>query len=75
LLIVYGYTYKWSFIKFFGPTLNYAQCFGLFAALTAAMFLLAYCWHRLKGWNIRYAKIVQFATIAGIVLSFLLREQ
>ncbi len=74
LLIVYGYTYEFSFIRLFGPTLNYPTVFGLFAALTLAMFLLAYVWHAMKGWNKRISRYIQFAVLAGIVVAFLLKS-
>ncbi len=75
LLIVYGYTYKWSFIRYFGPTMNYLQCFGLFVLLTAAMWMMAFAWYHTKKWNIHAAKAIQFVILAGIVLSFLLRTE
>jgi len=73
LLVVYGYTYEWSFIRYFGPTLNYLGCFGLFIGLCVAMYIIAFIWHRLKEWNIRIAKVVQFAVLAGIVLTFIFK--
>ncbi|HUL45337.1 MAG TPA: heparan-alpha-glucosaminide N-acetyltransferase domain-containing protein [Bacteroidota bacterium] len=75
LLIVYGYTYKWSFVRYFGPQLNYLECFMLFAALTAVMWVMAFCWFRLKRWNIRIAKVVEIVTLGIIVLTFLLRSE
>ena len=74
LLVVYGYTYKWSFIRTFGPTLNYLECFGLFCVLTLAMYLLAFIWHWLKGWNKNVAKVVEVAVLASIVLMFILKQ-
>lgn len=74
LLIVYGHTYKWSFITYFGANLNYIECLGLFAVLALAMYIMAYVWHGLKKWNLRIAKSVQFITLALIVVSFILRE-
>ncbi len=73
LLVVYGYTYEWSFIRYFGPTLNYLGCFGLFIGLCIAMYIMAFIWHLLKEWNIRIAKVVQFAVLAGIVLTFIFK--
>ena len=73
LLIVYGRTYEWSFIHYFGSTLTYVECLGLFAVLTAAMFLLAYSWHFLKRWNIVVAKYVQFVVLALIIVRFILK--
>ena len=74
LLIVYGYTYEWSFIRKFGPTLNYLECLGLIAALTLAMYLLAFVWHWMKGWNKRVSNGVEFAILAGIVVWFVLKQ-
>ena len=73
LLIVYGYTYDWSFIRKFGPTLTYSECAGLFAALTIAMVLLAAVWHWMKKWNMRVAVSVRFSVISGIILWFILK--
>ncbi len=73
LLVVYGYTYDWSFIRMFGPTLRYDQCGALFVGLTGAMWLMAYAWHALKAWSATNARIVQFATLGGILLTFILR--
>ncbi len=73
LLIVYGHTYEWSFVSLFGPNLTYVECFGLFAALTLAMFLLAFIWHYMKSWNAVIAKYIQFAILAGIVVKFILK--
>ncbi len=73
LLIVYGYTYEWSFIRYFGPHLDYAQSLGLTLILAAAMYVLAFIWHFIKQWNIGYAKILQFATLSGIVVMFIVK--
>ena len=73
LLIVYGYTYEWSFVRYFGPTMNYYGCFVLFIGLSAAMYLMAIVWHWLKGWNMKVAKIVEVAVLSAIVLTFLLK--
>jgi uncharacterized membrane protein len=73
LLVVYGYDYKFSFIRMFGPTLGYLPVFGLFALLTAAMYGLAFGWHRIKRWNKTWARYLEYAVLAGIVLSFLLK--
>jgi uncharacterized membrane protein len=73
LLIIYGYTYPWSFIRYFGQTLNYAECVGLFFILTLTMYLLAYLWHWLKDWNPRIAKGVQYIWLTAIVLVFILK--
>ena len=73
LLVVYGYTYELSFIRLFGPTLNYLECLGLFAVLTLAMYILAYVWHWLKGWNKRLAQITEVVVLASIVAEFILK--
>ena len=73
LLIVYGYTYEWSFVRYFGPTLNYFSSFVLFIGLTAGMYLMAFVWDRLKGWNIKAAKILEITVLSVIVLMFLLK--
>jgi len=71
LLIVYGHTFEWSFIRVFGKTLNYMECLSLFAGLTLAMFVLASVWHRIKGWNRSAAAWIQYAVIALIVVRFI----
>ena len=73
LLVVYGYTYEWSFIRLYGPTMNYLECLGLFAALTLGMYIMAYVWHRLKAWNMRAAQAVEVAVLGGIVVAFVLK--
>lgn len=70
LMIVYGEDQQWSFIRLFGPTLNYGECFGLFIALTLSMYLLAFVWHWIKGWNQKAARLIQWATVAGFVVAF-----
>jgi len=73
LLIVYGYTYEWSFVRYFGPTLNYFSSFVLFIGLIAGMYLMAFVWDRLKVWNMKAAKIVEVVVLSAIVLMFLLK--
>jgi uncharacterized membrane protein len=72
LIIVYGHNFSWSFISLFGENLNYANCAGLFVPLTAGMYILAYGWLRLKSWNMKYAKAVQYAIMTIFVLDFLI---
>ncbi len=74
LLIVYGYTYEFSFVRFYGPNLNYLECIPLFAGLTLAMYLLAIVWHWLKNWNGKLAWFVEVVTLAAIILMFIVRE-
>ena len=74
LLIVYGYTYEFSFIRMFGPTLNYLQCAALFVVLTGVMYAMAYVWHALKSWNKPVANTVEFAVLAAVVVTFLLKQ-
>ncbi len=73
LLIVYGYTYDFSFVRMFGPTLNYLQAFGLFAALTIAMYIMAFVWHRIKKWNMTVAYAAEVSVLGGIVAAFILK--
>ncbi len=74
LLVVYGYTYEFSFVRLFGPTLNYLQCMGLFVVLTAIMYAMAYTWHAMKRWNKPLANTAEFAVLAGIVIAFFLKQ-
>ncbi len=71
LLLIYGHTYKFSLIRLFGKTLTYTECFLLSFGLIALMYLLALVWSSVKRWNKRIANIVQYATLAGIVIRFL----
>jgi uncharacterized membrane protein len=73
LLIVYGQDYDWSLMRYYGTSLNYLECFGIFAGLAAMMVILAYSWYFLKGWNKKTASILQFAFLAGVMLKFLLK--
>lgn len=73
LLIVYGYTFEWSFIRVFDSTLNYWQCFGLTILLIGVMYLLAYGWHELKIKSIRTAKLVQYGVILGTAVYFVMK--
>jgi uncharacterized membrane protein len=73
LLIVYGHTYDWSFIRVFGKTLNYAECFGLTAVLIVGMYVMAYAWHWMKGRNKNVATVVEYLTLGGIVVAFFLK--
>jgi uncharacterized membrane protein len=72
LIIVYGRNFSWSFISLFGENLNYANCVWLFIPLTVGMYVLAYGWFRLKSWNMKYAKAVQYAIMTIFVLDFLI---
>jgi uncharacterized membrane protein len=74
VLIVYGNTFPWSFVRVFGKTLGYLECAGLTLALVAAMYLAAWGWHTLKASSPRIARAVQYATVAVTMLAFLLRE-
>ena len=73
LMIVYGETQSWSFIRLFGPTLYYVECFGLFIGLTLGMYVLAYAWRWMKGWNPKIARMVQWVTVASFVVAFVVR--
>ncbi|MBI3194953.1 MAG: DUF1624 domain-containing protein [Ignavibacteriae bacterium] len=70
LLVVYGHTFEWSFIRFFGPTLGYVECIGLTVGLVVAMYLIALGWKFIKQKNKNVATIIQFATLASIVIRF-----
>ena len=70
LLIVYGHTFSWSFIRIFGKTLTYPECFGLSVGLIVAMYLLAYIWIRLKQWNKNVATIVLYLIVVGVAIKF-----
>lgn len=74
LMVVYGHTYEWSFIRLFGPRLSYVECAGLFIGLALAMYVLGYVWHWLKGWNRQLAWFIQFAVLASFVVAFLVKD-
>jgi len=73
LLIVYGYTYRWSFIRLFGSTLNYSECIVIFLALSILMYALGYTWHWLKSRNKRFALTIEVVTLSIIVIIFILK--
>ena len=75
LLIVYGYMFQWSFVREFSQTLSFTGCLGLFAALSAAMYVLALFWHTLKTSRPVLARRIQYAVMGAIVLTFLLKAQ
>ncbi|TAK53306.1 MAG: DUF1624 domain-containing protein [Bacteroidetes bacterium] len=70
LLVVYGHTFEWSFIRLFGKTLGYLECFALSIGLIVAMYGLALGWSKLKRWNKKYATVIQYAMIAGVIVRF-----
>lgn len=72
LLIVYGQDYPWSLYREFGPTLSYFQCAKIFLIVALAMYLLAWFWHWLKSYNLKWAKTVQYAVIGIGILRFIL---
>jgi uncharacterized membrane protein len=74
LLIVYGYTYEWSFVRLFGQTLDYLQCFYLFAGLSLLMYGLAYGWHGVKRWNGTVARVIQYAFMVIMVIIFFVKQ-
>jgi hypothetical protein len=73
LLIVYGHTYDWSFIRTFGETLGYVECLGLTIGLIVAMFVMASVWHWFKGKHRTMASWVQVIVIAAVIVQFILR--
>jgi uncharacterized membrane protein len=72
LIIVYGKNFSWSYISMFGDNRSYLDCFGLYILLTAAMYVLAYAWYKLKSYKITYAKLVQYAVVGMVSIEFLL---
>jgi len=70
LLIVYGQDYDWSLLRQFGPNLGYIHCLGIFASLTIAMSILAFCWRWMKAWNKSVANTVQYIVLGGMVFRF-----
>jgi len=72
ILIVYGSSAKNpSFAETIGSTLNYLQCFGIFAVLTATMFVMAYIWSTLKKKNYELSRLIQYACVAGFFYYFI----
>jgi uncharacterized membrane protein len=74
LLIVYGYTYEFSFVRYFGPHMNYLECLPLVVGLMILMYLMAIVWHWLRQWNGKLAWFVEVITLAVIVLMFVVKE-
>ncbi len=70
LLVVYGYTFEWSYIRLFGHTLHYWESAGLTLGLILVMYIMAFIWHKLKKEYRKAATIIQYAVLAGIVVRF-----
>ena len=73
LLIVYGYTFQFSFIRLWGHSLSYMESFGLAVGLTIAMYAMAFTWHWLKRADARIAKAAEVAVLGGTVLYFIVK--
>ncbi len=72
VLFIYGSSAKnLSLVESVGRTLNYLECFGIFAALTAAMFVLAFAWSTLKRENYNLSRLVQYAFVSGFFYLFI----
>ncbi|MFZ1080828.1 MAG: heparan-alpha-glucosaminide N-acetyltransferase domain-containing protein [Candidatus Kryptoniota bacterium] len=72
ILFVYGSSAKnASLVESVGRTLNYLQCLEIFAALSIAMFVLAYTWSTLKKRNYNLSRLVQYAFVAGFFYLFI----
>jgi uncharacterized membrane protein len=72
ILFVYGSSARnVSLVESVGRTLNYLQCFGIFAGLTAAMFVLGYVWSTLKKRNYNLSRLVQYACVLGFFYLFI----
>ena len=72
ILFVYGSSAKnISLVESVGRTFNYLQCFGIFGALMAAMFLLAFSWSTLKKRNYNLSRLVQYACILWFFYLFI----
>ncbi|MCL5035011.1 MAG: DUF1624 domain-containing protein [Bacteroidetes bacterium] len=72
ILFVYGSSAKnVSLVDTIGRSLNYLQCFWIFAGLTAAMFVVAYVWSILKKRDYNLSRLVQYAFISGILWMFI----
>lgn len=72
ILFVYGSSAKnMSLVESVGRTLNYLQCFELFAGLTIAMFVIAYAWSTLKKRNYNLSRLMQYACVAGFFYLFI----
>jgi uncharacterized membrane protein len=72
LMVVYGYTYRMSFVRSFGPTLNYTECLGLFVGLTIVMGVMAYGWNRLRHVSPTAVTVIRTVVLAVLFFVFLL---
>jgi uncharacterized membrane protein len=70
LSIVYGYTYKWSFVSFYGQTLQYTECLGLFIVLSMVMMGLAFGWNLLRRKSPVALIVIRTVVFGGIILQF-----
>lgn len=73
LLIVYGYTFEFSFTRMYGKTLAFWQCFLLTIGLTILMYGLALGWNTLKHTKMKWAKLVQAGVVAGTAIYFFMK--
>jgi hypothetical protein len=72
VLFIYGSSAKnVSLVESIGRTLNYLQCFGIFAGLAAAMLVLAFAWSTLKRRDYNLSRLVQYTFVAGFFYLFI----
>lgn len=74
LLIVYGSSVKFpSLVEMIGPRLGYAECLGIFAVLSAAMYAAAMIWSNLKRNDYDVSRQVQYGFITVVLYFFISR--
>lgn len=72
VLFIYGSSAKHiSLIQSVGQTQNYLQCFGIFAALALAMFVLAFIWSTLKYRSYKLSRLVQYTFLSWFFYLFI----
>ena len=74
IIIVYGSAIRnGSLAQVFGGKLNFAECLGIFLALTSFTCLVAYIWHYLKTNRRVTSRVVQYGTVAIFLYFFVTR--
>ncbi len=75
LLIVYGSSAKFpSLVEMIGPRLGYAECLGIFALLSAAMYAAAMIWSNLKRNDYEVSRQIQYGFITVVLYFFISRS-
>ncbi len=74
LVIVYGSSVKFpSLVNLIGPSLGYAECFGIFILLSIAMYIAARIWNNLKRNDYDASRQIQYLFVTIVLYFFISR--